>query len=724
MERRLISVASFYMGSEEQASKTTASSQAAQASPVVERCLSLALLAPKKSSLSVFACQSPKSLHETDEMDPLSGIIGVGVVDDDGGDDDDEDDEEEAVETKDISRYQKHSSSWARSMNQYAMRRTMVMHEVAAGNVHVDFPSGAPPHISVQADPELYNDRNLFLRSSVKRSAAFRFEVQRLWDLVAPTGDLTKGNYTLMLCKLARVVCPPPHDERILQTAEEDWAKDLEAGREAGHISASGSALNYDSFFLSMFELCDTWTETTSIEEYVRMVRRLIDAATATKGSGLSWKEDGDIHFDSYFSLVEGSDGSESREDGAKPALLFDDAQATPEDACSLGLSESDFAVRRGGQPSNNKESAAGTSSMMTLEEECGSVLAGNGVAGTSISRGNFRRPRQQAHSSRSKKTVLSVTKCNGLIVSILKAKMLADRWAVTKGVEPIAYDKFVVRFFLQLYGTRGVARRHLRRFISSSQAHANSQLNPRIYLFCVLTGSLLDKAFNPRLSWDYFFPAMRFIFPDPRVLEEVMRGGSGKALVLRQIVEKACVPVFLHNVPGGKYAIGRFKRSIKEISESSVWSKKSMVSLDRAFVEALELWTMSDALRLIRERSAIATLQRFFRRRAVVVSQVNDFVAIDAAPILGLSSSPRVKLESAIDLDRLISTSSPSCGNLSPRVKEVLGALKLTQYAEQLAREDIDFAALSLIKDADLAEIGLTKGARLKILDYLTRNS
>jgi hypothetical protein len=114
MERRLISVASFYMGSEEQASKTTASSQAAQASPVVERCLSLALLAPKKSSLSVFACQSPKSLHETDEMDPLSGIIGVGVVDDDGGDDDDEDDEEEAVETKDISRYQKHSSSWAR----------------------------------------------------------------------------------------------------------------------------------------------------------------------------------------------------------------------------------------------------------------------------------------------------------------------------------------------------------------------------------------------------------------------------------------------------------------------------------------------------------------------------------------------------------------------------------------------------------------------------------
>ena len=148
------------------------------------------------------------------------------------------------------------------------------------------------------------------------------------------------------------------------------------------------------------------------------------------------------------------------------------------------------------------------------------------------------------------------------------------------------------------------------------------------------------------------------------------------------------------------------------------------MVSLDRAFVEALELWTMSDALRLIRERSAIATLQRFFRRRAVVVSQVNDFVAIDAAPILGLSSSPRVKLESAIDLDRLISTSSPSCGNLSPRVKEVLGALKLTQYAEQLAREDIDFAALSLIKDADLAEIGLTKGARLKILDYLTRNS
>ena len=66
-----------------------------------------------------------------------------------------------------------------------------------------------------------------------------------------------------------------------------------------------------------------------------------------------------------------------------------------------------------------------------------------------------------------------------------------------------VRFDKFVLRYFKRLYGTRGIARRHLRSFVESVQRHAAEY--PRISLFAVLAGissggAAKTKIFNARI--------------------------------------------------------------------------------------------------------------------------------------------------------------------------------------------------------------------------------
>ena len=66
--------------------------------------------------------------------------------------------------------------------------------------------------------------------------------------------------------------------------------------------------LDYDGFFNAVWQLVDTWCETTDKDEYCQMLERLIrgvtklstDEAGDTTGK-LEWKNDHEIDYDPFF---------------------------------------------------------------------------------------------------------------------------------------------------------------------------------------------------------------------------------------------------------------------------------------------------------------------------------------------------------------------------------------------------------------------------------------
>jgi hypothetical protein len=72
--------------------------------------------------------------------------------------------------------------------------------------------------------------------------------------------------------------------------------------------------------------------------------------------------------------------------------------------------------------------------------------------------------------------------------------------------------------------------------------------------------------------------------------------------------------------------------------------------------------------------------------------------------------------LSSARQLDSHLNHSSAG----DPEVVALLSLLGLDRYAEVLAAEDVDMEALRLMNEQDLADLGLTKGPRVKILNRL----
>ena len=117
-------------------------------------------------------------------------------------------------------------------------------------------------------------------------------------------------------------------------------------------------------------------------------------------------------------------------------------------------------------------------------------------------------------------------------------ARLEADAWsqqqekekggAGGKEAKALRFDAFVLRYFKRSFGTRGIARRQLRSFVASLEAHAagggggggGDAPHPRVLLFCALSGVVSaneDGAYNSRLLPTYALPAMRAVLPETR---------------------------------------------------------------------------------------------------------------------------------------------------------------------------------------------------------------
>jgi len=287
------------------------------------------------------------------------------------------------------------------------------------------------------------------------------------------------------------------------------------------------------------------------------------------------------------------------------------------------------------------------------------------------------------------KGNMLPVEKCNDLIAYIFQAKQKADLWAIKNGNDAslIRFDRFVLRYFMSQVGMLGAARRHLRFFVRSAMKHLHASSNgreelPRIYLFCCLTGlesPTPDGEFNPRLSAEYFQPALRSLFPDPMKIEagflvrKSKRDSTVPTAPFKEL-EKACIPLTLQAMVGGNNAIEHYRRDL------GPHTTKGLCNLDLGLTFALSLWVFMDAMRGMRERAALRTLQRWFQRRQARVANetknieltsitsVPSEMAKDHTEAATFSSIEMIKEESAVD-NSLPNVEVPP----SPRVTERL---------------------------------------------------
>lgn len=205
-----------------------------------------------------------------------------------------------------------------------------------------------------------------------------------------------------------------------------------------------------------------------------------------------------------------------------------------------------------------------------------------------------------------------------------------------------------------------------MRQFIASAQRHVKKDgraQHPRIFVFLVLGGVLAypaGKGFNPRLAKGFFFPAMRFIFPNPRPIEDTLGDGRNGAPLSRQLLEKASIPLFLNSILGGPFAVGDFRKKMQLLSPPDP-KQASMVSFDQAIAASLDLWVFADSLRKLRVLHAISVLARFFKEhRFKLSSSAAPAVNQDAEtkPATITAEAPMVvvgKLKAALDLDSKI---------------------------------------------------------------------
>jgi hypothetical protein len=193
-----------------------------------------------------------------------------------------------------------YTSSFVKSMSEYAFRRDVILQKIVEGDVRDKMsPTGRDADKRDQVALEFYTDENQARRRHIKKHPQFIAIVRRLWsciDLLKTEGGcLTKDAYTGLSFKITLLIVPPPIDPaQCKKAADEDWVADTKGAGE----------LSYEAFFASMFQLVDTWTESCNAEDYVETLLRLIDGICLNEDGGLHFKKDEQIQFDKFFSFM------------------------------------------------------------------------------------------------------------------------------------------------------------------------------------------------------------------------------------------------------------------------------------------------------------------------------------------------------------------------------------------------------------------------------------
>ncbi|KAH8087754.1 PAP fibrillin [Aureococcus anophagefferens] len=297
-----------------------------------------------------------------------------------------------------------------------------------------------------QGDLSHYDEATMAKRLKIEGAPQFQKPCKTLWALVSHDGiQLRKGAYKEMIGRFNRV-------------------------------------------------LCDIWTETAEVPEYVALIERLILATTLSRFDGtLYWRDKERVTFDEYFAV-----GGDER-------------------------ARAEARRRRGeGQDLTKRFGAAVFIQRHWLTRK------DNRMA-TRI---------QAQYRRRNISILLTANKTNGIVGKIYAKQihmLAANARSMTKaGDQALRFDAFCLRYFKGMSGSTERALAYLKIFLNSVDALLRETdaeglpLSPRIAVFAEMVGIGVDT-FNGRLFHEYVLKVLAALYTE-REANELLAGVDGDA--------------------------------------------------------------------------------------------------------------------------------------------------------------------------------------------------
>ncbi|CAM9534383.1 unnamed protein product, partial [Ectocarpus fasciculatus] len=437
----------------------------------------------------------------------------------------------------------------------------------------------------LQGDIDMYSSANQKKRKRLKRAPAVQQEkIKTLWSLATSDGEecdveafLSKETFLSIMVKIHVLIIFPPVDLSWAMTnAMKDWEKDNEGL----------DTMNLDRFIDSIFELVDIWTETTEEQEYLDMLDLLTRGITKEipRIGSLCWKPVEEIRYDPRITKVavtmgDVMDGGE----GSDPGSAAVDVE---EDGRNQGSSPSlhklhSFAHMK--QVSKGRaENVPPATQALRPSFALGRWQKAVSMAMIVSKVGNSGGLHQYISGGKNKQGMIKIDKLLISIAKIYKAKEQVDakmlvletkegRFAPGKRRKHHRLDRFLLQYNIRQFGTKTLARKKLRQFVSSISKEGLA--HPRVTLFAKLSGIPVStgdaREFRPFALTDYFLPIVRLLVPPGEDMDLWMGTGKEPAFVLKNVFVGAVLRV-LKSVPESSKTMAAFMEKLGVLCDTT----------------------------------------------------------------------------------------------------------------------------------------------------------
>ena len=187
----------------------------------------------------------------------------------------------------------------------WAKERARIKHIVSSEGIlttNDDSDDEDKEELAKQGNLDFYTTVELQKRKQLMKSSEIKTIVQEIWDIEDliesrdAAGTLGKKTYTDMLIKMHYLVMPvdqvDPQQAKV--NAEVDWSNDTNGGGDDARMS-------WDLFFPAMFQIADTWSNSTDLNEYVAILQRVLVGITSEVDRKRKMKTLDQIKHDQFF---------------------------------------------------------------------------------------------------------------------------------------------------------------------------------------------------------------------------------------------------------------------------------------------------------------------------------------------------------------------------------------------------------------------------------------
>eukprot|EP00903_Cladosiphon_okamuranus_P017344 g15979.t1 len=373
------------------------------------------------------------------------------------------------------------------------------------------------------------------------------------------------------------IIYPPVDLSWAMSNALKDWEKD----------NAGLETMNLNRFVDSIFELVDIWTETTEESEYLEMLDLLTEGITREipRIGSLCWKTVEEIRYDNRITKVALTMADiVDRVDREEPEPSSSALDNGPRQGAALTKMHSFVEMKKVSKDRAGKGQGASSPGAKDLRPSFAMARWQKAVSVALVvsKSGNSGGLHQYIKSGKNKQGLIKGDKLLVHIAKIYKAKEQVEakmralekdegRLAPGKRRKHHRLDRFLLQYYIRQFGTKALARKKLRQFVSSISIEGLS--HPRVTLFAKLSGIPVSdedgRQFRPFALTDYFLPIVRSLVPPGEDLDHWMGSGKEPTYVPRHVFTSAVLRI-LKSVPETSEAMTAFHKQLTVICEGT----------------------------------------------------------------------------------------------------------------------------------------------------------